>query len=197
MASRTNHDRGLAAAETFGRAANKPPLLGNPSSPAARSLGEFLTSEHKLLAELLARTERGERGIYNEFRQALLRHIRIEERLLFPMAARKRAGTPLAISSRLRLDHSALAALMALPPQAATLDTLGSIFLEHNSLEEGPEGAYQQCADLAGGESTELMLCYSATPAVRVSPWNCGAGALEAVRRVLIHCGYGTLPLGA
>jgi hypothetical protein len=45
-----------------------------------------MASEHTSLEGLLAEAERGSVEAYQEFRQRLLRHIRIEERLLLPMS---------------------------------------------------------------------------------------------------------------
>jgi hypothetical protein len=170
--------------------------MGNTYTPASCSIAEYMTGEHVLLSELLARAETGNPDIYRRFRQLLLRHIRIEERLLLPMAARRRGGEPLPLHARLRLDHGALAALMTLPPMTTTLRTVRTILLVHNALEEGPAGVYQQCTDLAGSEAAGLFLQFSTTSDVPVSPWNCDDRALKAVRRVLIRSGYGDLPVG-
>src|SRR6516162_5453828 len=87
-----------------------------PDIPARGPIGEFMVSEHALLDTLLAQAVRGSVEAYQGFRQRLLRHIRIEERLLLPTAEQKRSGEPLPLAARLRLDHGVLAALMMLPP---------------------------------------------------------------------------------
>jgi hypothetical protein len=50
---------------------------------------------------------------YAAFRAGLLRHIGMEEKVLLPAAQRWRGGVPLPIAAQRRLDHSALAALLA------------------------------------------------------------------------------------
>ena len=72
--------------------------LDNAARPilATRGLiGEFMTSEHASLDALLLEAARGSVEASREFRQQLLRHIKIEERLLLPMAEQKRGGEPL------------------------------------------------------------------------------------------------------
>ena len=93
-----------------------------------------MTSEHASLDRLLAEAERGSVEADREFRQRLLRHIRIEERLLLPMAERKRGGEPLPLAARLRLDHGALAALMMLPPSRGTFRAVSAVLKAHKSV---------------------------------------------------------------
>ena len=56
----------------------------------AGELHEFLARDHERLDELLGRCVRAggtiDRGPYEKFREGLLRHIAIEERILFPVA---------------------------------------------------------------------------------------------------------------
>jgi hypothetical protein len=146
--------------------------------------------EHASLDALLAKAARGSVEAYREFRQRLLRHIRIEERLLLPMAEQKRGGEPLPLAPRLRLDHGALAALMMLPPNRGTFRAVSAVLKVHNPLEENAGGAYDQCEALAGQHVRELLLqCQQARP-VPVSPWIANPKVLEAARRALIRANY-------
>jgi hypothetical protein len=83
----------------------------------------FLASDHGRLDGLLQRamTEAGaiDRAAYAEFRARLLKHIGMEEKILLPEAQRVRGGEPLAMAAKLRLDHSALAALLVPTPTPA------------------------------------------------------------------------------
>ncbi|MGH7986316.1 MAG: hemerythrin domain-containing protein [Candidatus Binataceae bacterium] len=168
--------------------------------PVAReSLGEFMTAEHRRLDNLLAQAADGRRvdiGAYELLREGLLRHIRIEEKLLLPMAARRRGGIPLVLAARLRLDHGALAALMMLPPAAHTFRAIRAVLDAHNPLEENVGGVYQQCDSLAGAELDELLARSAATPAVPVSAWVDSPKVIAAAKRILARAGYDPALLG-
>lgn len=139
--------------------------------PARGPIAELMAYEHASLDGLLAEAVRGSVEAYREFRQRLLRHIRIEERLLLPMAERKRGSEPLPLAARLRLDHGALAALMMLPPTRGTFRAVSAVLKAHNPLEENSDGVYDQCEALAGPDASELLLQCEKTPPVPVSPW--------------------------
>lgn len=158
--------------------------------PELGPIGEFMVSEHVLLDTLLAQAAHGSVEAYREFRQRLLRHIRIEERLLLPMAERKRGGKPLQLAARLRLDHGALAALMMVPPSGRTFQAVSAVLKAHNPLEETSGGVYEQCEMMAGPEARDLLLQCEETPPVPVSPWIDDRKVFEAARRALIRAGY-------
>jgi hypothetical protein len=149
-----------------------------------------MASEHALLDMQIAQAARGDLEAYREFRLRLLRHIRIEERLLLPMAERKRGSEPLPLAARLRLDHGALAALMMLLPTHRTFRAVSAVLKAHNPLEENSGGVYDQCETLAGLDASELLLQCEKTQPVPVSPWTDDPKALEAARRALIRAGY-------
>lgn len=153
-------------------------------------IAALMVSEHGLIDRLLAEAARGSVEAYREFRQRLLRHIRIEERLLLPMAARKRGGEPLAIAARLRLDHGALAALMMLPPHQSTFRAVSAVLREHNAIEENAGGVYELCETLADTEGGELLVQCEKVKPVPASPWSDDPKVLEAARRALIRAGY-------
>jgi hypothetical protein len=161
-----------------------------PDIPARGPIGEFMVSEHALLDTLLAQAVRGSVEAYQGFRQRLLRHIRIEERLLLPTAEQKRSGEPLPLAARLRLDHGVLAALMMLPPTRSTFRTVSAVLKAHNPLEETSGGVYDQCEALAGPDASELLSQCEKTPPVPVSPWIDDPKVFEAARRALIRAGY-------
>jgi hemerythrin-like domain-containing protein len=72
--------------------------LDNAARPILATRGllsEFMTSEHASLDRLLLEAVRGSVEASREFCQQLLTHIKIEERLLLPMAEQKRGGDPL------------------------------------------------------------------------------------------------------
>lgn len=165
----------------------------NRPIPRRGDLYSFMAAEHAQLDELLddAAGKRGaiDTGAYQRFRERLLRHIRIEERILLPMAERKR-GEALSIAARLRLDHGALAALLMLPPVDHAFRAIRAVLDAHNPLEEIESGVYDQCESLAGSEINELVARIAATPRVPVSSWVDSPRALAAAQRVLAHAGH-------
>ncbi len=167
----------------------KPRLI----APRRRDLYALMAAEHTLLNELLGKAagEAGatDREAYQCFRELLLRHIRIEERILLPMAERKR-GEALPLAARLRLDHGALAALLMLPPIDHAFRAIRAVLDAHNPLEEIEGGVYDQCESLAGSEINELLAQIAAMPRVPVSSWVDSAKVLAAARRVLARAGH-------
>lgn len=137
--------------------------------PKTAALHAFLSGDHERLDALLATClQTGEVEAYTAFRTGLLRHIAIEERVLFPLLRTHRGVTPL--EEQLHRDHAALAALLVPPPTGAELQQIASILQSHNPLEEEPGGLYDLLETLAGDELAALMTRVQATPAVRVVP---------------------------
>src|SRR5215469_17601886 len=101
--------------------------MTSPDSP----ITEFMTHDHVELDDLLTQAANGNAESYRIFRERLLRHIRMEERILLPMAESKR-GEALPQAARLRADHGALAALMMLPPHPGTVHAVRTILKGHN-----------------------------------------------------------------
>jgi len=164
------------------------------STPLPREdLYASMAAEHAQLDELLRKAAGDGRAIdkeaYQRFRERLLRHIRIEERILLPMAERKR-GKALSIAGRLRLDHGALAALLMLPPVGRAFRAIRAVLDAHNPLEEAEGGVYDQCESLAGPEIAELLAQMAATPRVPVSSWVDSPKVVAAAQRVLARAGY-------
>jgi len=75
---------------------------------------------------------------YLGFREGLLRHIGMEEKILLPAAALAAGGVPLPVARLLRADHSAIAAMLVPPPTPALLRRLAALLTVHDALEEGP-----------------------------------------------------------
>ena len=105
---------------------------------------------------------------YDEFRRGLLRHISIEERVLFPELRKHRGAT--ALENKLHRDHAVLAALLVPPPSPVEVCQIASILLVHNELEERAGGLYEMIEALAGPELSVLMERVHAIPAVPVAP---------------------------
>jgi Hemerythrin HHE cation binding domain len=157
------------------------------------NLYALMAAEHAQLDDLLEMAAGHDGAVdpqaYQRFREQLLRHIRIEERILLPMAERMR-GAALPVAARLRLDHGALAALLMLPPVARTFRAIRAVLDAHNPPEEIQDGVYDQCERLAGSEVDELLAQVAATPRVPVSAWVDSPRVVAAAQRVLARAGH-------
>ena len=135
-------------------------------------LHDLLMRDHERLDALLADALRDDGSIdepsYGEFRRGLLRHIGIEEKVLFP--ALRAAGASTAVEEQLHRDHAALAALLVPPPSAETIAQIRAILLEHNPLEERPDGMYDRVQQLAGFDA--ILSRASSYPEVPTAPYS-------------------------
>ena len=114
------------------------------------TLHEYLSDDHERLDALLDAALGGDDDAYAEFRRGLLRHIGIEERILFPLVR-----SPL--TEKLHRDHAALAALLVPPPTRAEIEQIRAILSEHNRLEEDAGGLYEQVEDLVDMNKVEAF----------------------------------------
>ena len=134
----------------------------------------WLTADHVRIDELLAKADEPDGSLdlesYAQFRQALLRHIAMEEKVLLPYAKAKRGGAPLPIAAALRKDHGAIAALLVPSPTPAICAELRAVLVRHNPLEEGADGLYATCDALAGAEAEEVVERLKAQPDVPMAP---------------------------
>lgn len=143
------------------------------SSSGAR-ITDYLVADHRRLHGLLVGASEGasfDTTAFAAFRAGLLRHIAIEEKILFPAVRRAREGEPLTRARELRVDHGALTSLLVPTPDAALCTEIASILEPHDSKEEGPDGVYAECeAALASAMSVALADQASAYPQVRLAP---------------------------
>jgi len=157
-------------------------------------IAELLRDDHRrldaLLQQAVAAPGQIDRVAYAEFRAGLLRHIGMEEKILFPAAQQARGGEALPVAAKLRLDHGALAALLVPSPTPQIVGAIRSILTTHNALEEGAGGVYEVCETLAGDAVAELLTRLREAPAVRVHPHVDDARVMEATRRALQRAGY-------
>ena len=140
----------------------------------SRELHAFLARDHERLDALLEELSRGEGGIprdrYDEFRRGLLRHIGIEERVLFPELRRRRGVTSL--EKQLHRDHAALAALLVPPPTHSEVEQITAILETHNRLEEKPGGLYEIIEELSGDDLAAVMERVHAIPEIPLAPFS-------------------------
>ena len=125
------------------------------------ALRAWLSRDHAEI-DILLRTaldaEPFDAATFAEFRERLLRHIGIEERLLFPAVKRVNEGRLPEGARMLRIDHAALSSLLVPTPDRALAHEIASLLARHNDLEERPGGAYDQCLELLDEQTAEELL---------------------------------------
>jgi len=156
-------------------------------------ISRFLRDDHRRLDSLLARAGADnpeELAAYDQFRRGLLKHIGMEEKILFVAASRMRGGDPLPEATMLRLDHGALAALLIPAPTPKILHAIKTILTKHNAIEEASGGVYETCEELAGDDSEALLAQLKSAPEVPVSPNLTTPRVMEAIKHALARAGY-------
>jgi hypothetical protein len=152
-------------------------------------VSDYLLADHRRLEEKLAAATREpafDHAAFEEFRAGLLRHIAIEEKLLFPAARRARGGTPIARAHQLRIEHGAIGILLVPSPDHGLCGELASVLAGHNALEEGSDGVYAECERLIGAEQSRSLLDRAREfPAVRVAKHFDGPTAFRTAQEAL------------
>jgi hypothetical protein len=138
----------------------------------------FLSDDHARLEAAL------QRGDYEEFREGLLRHIGIEQKILFPIVSGWQ------FVERLHLDHGALAALLVLTPTPAILTAIRTILDNHNPIEEGSDGLYEECDRRLGAHADEVLKRIQNYPPVPVAKHVDSPIAIDSARNALRRAGY-------
>ncbi|HEY1371516.1 MAG TPA: hemerythrin domain-containing protein [Candidatus Binatia bacterium] len=159
----------------------------------AGEIHQYLAGDHRRLEALLARAvadpENIDAAAYAGFRTGLLRHIGMEEKVLLP-AAQKRAGAPLPLAAKLRLDHGALVALLVPPPTKAIVAAIRAILDRHDPIEEDEGGIYDQAERAAEEEAGEILSRLKNFPDVKVLPHVDNDFVMDAARRAVARAGY-------
>ena len=154
----------------------------------------YLARDHDRLDAALKRAAADSNGIdaaaYAEFRESLLRHISMEEKILFPSVRAANDGAPPALAARLHLDHGALAALLVPTPTHSIINALRTVLERHNPLEEGRGGVYEECEHLLGGNASEILVRLQNAPRVAVAEHVDSALSMESARKALRRAGY-------
>jgi hypothetical protein len=150
---------------------------------------EFLAADHARLDALLDRAV-GPAGdvdlaLYGAFREGLLRHIALEEKVLLPAARAARGGVPLPQTRRLRIDHGAIAALLVPTPTAAIAGELRKLLAPHDAVEEGDGGVYAACDTLLAAEAPALLERMRAYPPVKVARYHDGPRVCRTAEEAL------------
>ncbi len=140
-------------------------------------LHDFFSADHHRLDAMLKRSTAEPGRVllapFGEFRAGILRHIGMEEKVLFAAARRARGGEPLALAARLRVDHGAIASLLVPTPTPAIVADLVSVLVPHNAREEEPGGVYDGCDEALGpAEAARLVAALRTFPEVPLKPHN-------------------------
>jgi len=156
---------------------------------ADRPITRFLAADHERLDAFLARAAREDgsidRAAFDAFRAGLLRHIAIEEKVLFPAVREARGGEPHPDWKRLRIDHGALTSLLVPPPTVELVGEIRSILEPHNLVEEGPGALYESCDALLCDRAAELLERMRSYPPVKVAPYRDGPRVLHRAEDAL------------
>jgi hypothetical protein len=155
---------------------------------------QFFTNDHRRIELLLKKATEDVNNIdmdyYHSFRTGLLKHIKMEEKILFPAAQKANGGTPLSLASKLRLDHGAITSLMVVPPDPGVIKVLRHVLEKHDILEEQPGGMYDMCESLTTGETQNILDQLSKVTEVPVQQYNKADYALGAAKRALERAGF-------
>lgn len=159
-----------------------------------KPLHHFFTEDHQRLDGLLnkAMENPGEIDMdyYHQFRTGLLRHIKMEEKTMFPAAKKADPALMEKLIPRYRLDHGALTALMVPPPTPSLIKVIRHLLEIHDLAEEEPGGLYDVCESLTQGQTQELLDQLATIEEVPVHPPNSAPIAIESARRALARAGY-------
>ena len=146
----------------------------------------FFSADHRRLDELLRRSLAGagavDLGPFGAFRAGLLRHIGMEEKVLFAAARAARGGEPLPLADKLRVDHGAIAALLVPTPTRALVAEILSVLGPHNVREEEPDGVYDACDRALGRDAAERLVGDLQTfPEPPLKPYNDGPAVMDHI----------------
>jgi hypothetical protein len=135
----------------------------------------FLAADHARLGALLARATARPGTVDAEafwaFRTGLLKHIGMEERILFPAARAALGGQSFTWARRLREDHGLLASLLVPTPTPERVARIIGILEAHDALEEGAGGAYADCEAALGAGVDAVLTRLELAPTPPPAPY--------------------------
>ncbi|WP_417427941.1 hemerythrin domain-containing protein [Halpernia sp.] len=159
-----------------------------------KPLHQFFTKDHqridKILNKALENADEINPKYYHQFRTQLLRHIKMEEKILFPAAKLVNLEVMQKLIPRYRLEHGALTALMVPPPDFNLIKVIKYLLQKHDFAEEETGGLYDVCEALTSNQTQEILDQLAETKEVPVHPTNSAPIALESAKRALIRAGY-------
>src|SRR5215467_14612921 len=149
----------------------------------------FLSEDHRGLSSLLERSMRPggiNPAAYAEFPCGFTQAHRYGRKNFAPCratAARRRATPYCGWIMELLPRFSC-------PRRPAIVAALRTILSAHNPIEEGADGLYEQCENLAGAEVERILAQLKSAPAVKVAPHVEAPTVIEATRRAMAKAGY-------
>jgi hypothetical protein len=163
--------------------------VGGENRATLLTIHEYLAEDHArldaLLATAVANPQRIDDESYRAFRGGLLRHIAMEEKVLFADARTHHRDAFDDLIRILHADHAAIASLLVPPPSPALIRTLQSVLAEHNPLEETADGLYERCDRSAGDRAPVLIARMQAIAPVRASLYVDEPRIYEHIERML------------
>ncbi|MEO8218001.1 MAG: hemerythrin domain-containing protein [Acidobacteriota bacterium] len=164
----------------------------------SETVHDLLSRDHVRLDGLLEAALRPDGGIdaqaYAAFRSGLLRHIGIEERVLFAELRRQSEFSDL--ERQLHRDHAAMAALLALAPAKREIELIRQILSDHNPLEEEAEGLYYRVVNLPESNASRLIERIREFPQVPVAPYSDSPALRRSIDQLVQLAAEGRKRLG-
>lgn len=155
---------------------------------------DFFTTDHeridRLLEEAIQDPSQPDMEKYQAFRVGLLTHIKMEENILFPAAKEANGGKELPNFKQFRMEHAALTTLVAVYPDAETIQVLKHILEKHDLAEEEPGGMYEVCAQLTHSRTAEILDAAKNIKPTPLHPPKKEEYVLAAAKRVVKRAGY-------
>lgn len=155
---------------------------------------DYFTEDHNRLEALLDKAtvdmDNIDMDIYHEFRTGMLKHIKMEEKVLFPAAQKGNNDVPLPLAAQLRLEHGAITALLVVNPDAEVVKVLRYVVEDHDRKEEEPGGMYDICERLTESETESLLEELRNTTEVPVRPHNMADYVLDVAKRTMTRAGW-------
>ena len=147
---------------------------------------DYLLADHREIEAALARARAGafDLDAFTAMRRRLLRHIAVEEKILFPAV---RAAEPAALfdAREIKIEHAAIGSLLVPVPDLALAGEIAELLARHDEREESPAGVYARCEAALGGASFELAGRAHAFPEVRASAYLDRPGLRRTAREAL------------
>lgn len=155
-------------------------------------IAAFLAADHDRLDALFTAACAAPGGVdlgpYEAFRRGLLKHVGMEELILFA-AARRLSGAAVPLAARARLEHGALTALLIPTPTPKVLAILRSILVPHNVMEEEAGGLYAQCEAAVGAEAGAVLASLRAARDIPPAAHVDGPHVVASINRALAAAG--------
>jgi hypothetical protein len=160
---------------------------------------EYLVADHTRLHGLLERSmtpPQVDLEAYAAFRRGLLRHIKIEEKVLFPAVRGARGGLSLDRAHELRIDHAALTSLLVSTPDLELCREILALLSTHDAKEEGASGIYEECERWLNKDELILLAEQARSlPEVRVARYLDRPGVYRTAESALASAGRLRLPM--